>query len=290
MIPSLKSADDQVMDTKHDLDSFLSDFNRRKLAMQVAIRDLGQHPERNEGSLDGLVQDLTELMKDVNNVQSILPSFTSKMIQSSLSSLSNDLDEVKKLIKPRKKFTFGRDLKKTNQDKEKASETVAEPFTPLVSQVSSHGLRERENEKLVVQGEINGKDYQLFNLKKCEISLQGNPSSLFIKSLEGCRVNSGPVTTSIFIEDCHDCVFHLFSQQLRIHSSSKCNLYTMTSADPIIEDCKGLRFGHFNYTYEGIEADFIASGLDYKKEKEIKVIDFNWLSNHEPSPNYSIDL
>ncbi len=132
------------------------------------------------------------------------------------------------------------------------------------------------------------KDISFSNLKKCTLTLYGSPLALHLEKLESCRVFCGPVSGSVFINDCKDCIFVFPCQQLRVHSSVKSQFYLHVTSRAIIEDCHDLGFAQFNWTYDGMDGHFEASRLDRTKNNWQLVNDFNWLRTEEQSPNWYI--
>lgn len=66
----------------------------------------------------------------------------------------------------------------------------------------------------------------------------------------------GPCATSVYLEDCQDCVFFISSHQMRIHECFNCQLYVRINSHPIFEDCTGLGFAPYCLHYDDIEHDF----------------------------------
>ena len=132
------------------------------------------------------------------------------------------------------------------------------------------------------------KDISFSNLQKCTLTLYGSPSALHLKKLESCQVFCGPVSGSVFIDDCKDCVFVFPCQQLRVHTTVRSKFYLHVTSRAIIEDCHELGFAQFNWKYDGIDGHFKASRLDKMKNNWQSVDDFNWLKTKEHSPNWYI--
>ena len=284
------------MDRNDSVDTFLTEFNLRKQELEQLINSLQESLEKKEELKDKLskINDgLSRLRKDVSDAQIFLPSYTSKTIQTSLTTLSGHIDKVKESVQPKKKFTFGtKNLKKSEVDHEKQlAKDVVDSVSalPSVEMQITEGLHDKSHEKIAVyKEEASRKDYQMRNLIDCEVDIIATPSSVFMKNLTRCHIRCGPVFTSIFISDCKDCKFSLCCQQLRVHSSHGCQFFTRTTSDPIIEDCADLTFAPYDFSYNEIEKDFSTTGIPRQGDREMKVVDFNWLSTDEPSPNFTI--
>jgi hypothetical protein len=279
------------MDRNDAIDCFLLEFNTKKKGIEELISQLTDdtNSDNKQEVLNSVNEGLSVLRKEVSRSQHFLPSYTSKTIQSSLTSLSSEVAQVKELINPKKKFAFGkRDLKKKVKDEEiKRKESLPQRLE-TTSQENFVGLKELKDQKITVsREEFFDKDYQLLNLTNSDISIPSTLSTIYLNNLDNCVVRVGPVKTSVFVSDCKDSRFSLCCQQLRIHSSKGCEFFVRTTTSPIIEDSNELRFGRYDYVYEGVENDLSSSGFDRQEDFPLSVVDFNWLSE-EASPNFSI--
>merc|ERR1712087_740329 len=75
----------------------------------------------------------------------------------------------------------------------------------------------------------------LFRLEDSDILLRGSPSAIHVRNLRRCKVFAGPVSGSIFIDKCEDCVFVLSCQQLRIHSTKETSFYIHVTSKPSLK-------------------------------------------------------
>jgi hypothetical protein len=98
----------------------------------------------------------------------------------------------------------------------------------------------------------------------------------------------GPVATSVFVDDCVDCISYLACQQLRIHNTKHCNFYLHVTSRAIIEDSTQVGFAPYSWKYDNIELHFKTAGLDVSRNNWDLVDDFNWLASDKPSPNWHI--
>ena len=69
-------------------------------------------------------------------------------------------------------------------------------------------------------------------------------------------VQSGPVSGSIFVENCADCSFVVACQQLRVHSTSSSHFYLHVTSRAVIEDSRQLAFAPYSRTYPELLADY----------------------------------
>ena len=115
----------------------------------------------------------------------------------------------------------------------------------------------------------------------------GSPSTVHLLKVNNSQIMIGPVSTSVFLDKCHNSTIVFACQQLRCHSSSKCNLYVHITARGIIEDCNEIYFGPYTFEYHELEQHFKASNLTREVNNWKRIDDFNWLSKTETSPNFS---
>jgi len=118
--------------------------------------------------------------------------------------------------------------------------------------------------------------------------MQGHPGSVQVSRASNCTLLCGPIARSFFAENLDECTLSIACQQLRLHSSRGIRIYLHVTCRAIIEDCKEIEIGEFNYDYPELEADYLASGLNKSQNNYTDVADFNWLSPDVPSPNWSL--
>ncbi|KAJ8416103.1 hypothetical protein AAFF_G00381250 [Aldrovandia affinis] len=136
--------------------------------------------------------------------------------------------------------------------------------------------------------EIQQRDMLLSHLTNCKVRLLGSPSTLHIKHVRDSEIFCGPVSSSVFVDQCSGCTLVFACQQLRPHNTTDTQVYLHVTSRAIIEDCTGIHFAPFNWSYHGIDADFKVSGLDRDRNNWNQVDDFNWLAAGTPSPNWTI--
>ncbi|XP_010003272.1 PREDICTED: tubulin-specific chaperone C, partial [Chaetura pelagica] len=115
-----------------------------------------------------------------------------------------------------------------------------------------------------------------------------NANTLRVRDCRGCTVLCGPVSTSVLVDGCRDCVLALACQQLRTHRTRRCRFYVQVTSRAVIEGCAEVSFAPYTWSYPGIEGDFESSGLDKNKNSWNVVDDFDWLATDQPSPNWSV--
>lgn len=172
----------------------------------------------------------------------------------------------------------------------KSSQTIEQSSTEnLVISSNTITISNKQNQLIRFQAdELHDKDVAIENLHQCEIFLKGLPSSLQIKNLQHCVLIVGPCSRSILIDQCQQSEFALACQQLRIHTSTECDFYVHATAQPIIEDCRNLRFAPYAVEYQTKQEHIQQSGLNWTKDYWNDIQDFNHLARGIPSPNWQI--
>ncbi|CZT15249.1 related to tubulin folding cofactor C [Ramularia collo-cygni] len=123
------------------------------------------------------------------------------------------------------------------------------------------------------------------DIEHCVIDMSVPSSSspfagLTLKNISHSLVICGHVSGAIHLTNIKNSVVVVASRQFRMHDSSNCDIYLLTTSRPIIEDCSNVRFAPLPQTYMLED--------DGKSENQWeKVDDFKWLRN-EQSPNWSI--
>ncbi|MEE6474036.1 hypothetical protein FKM82_010257 [Ascaphus truei] len=254
------------------------------------------------GALEEVSARLQVLQKLLNDSMMFLPPYDIRQAQDTLTRLQAALEGKRQLLQPKKKFAFksrrkaaapASDLQPPGVGQPDASDL--QPPAPGVSQPDPSSsaavcdLQGLTGQVLRMEAaELRQKDVLLSQLRDCTITLRGSPATLHLRGLRDCRLLCGPVSSSVLVDGCSGCVFAFPCQQLRAHSSSDTRFYLHVTSRAIIEDCRGLSFAPFSWSYEGIGQDYEASGLDRDRNNWSTVDDFNWLARGAVSPNWSV--
>lgn len=262
------------------------------------------------GQLERLLEEpspeLAEVEKQLHELQVMtrevachLPPAHVRMAQGQYATLRARVDAVRERLKPRKRFAFkaGRQGPSANAagasgegDKENCSarRSAKGGAGSVALGDTTAGFRDKTGETLELEG-VEGKDVELDSLVDCDVTIRSCLATLFARRLKNCRVHCGPVAASVFVEGCDGCTLHVPCQQLRVHDTQRCEFRVHIQARSIIEDSTELEFGPYDYTYEGDERDWKASGLDRAGVNNWALVDdFNWLAADRPSPNWRI--
>ncbi|XP_061084365.1 tubulin-specific chaperone C [Conger conger] len=291
--------------TEEKCDFFSSSFNAEKAEIQDILSGCSEM-DRDQAAqvLEEVTLKIQQLQKFVNDSVVFLPQYELRQAQASLQALHGSLAEKRDQILPKKKFAF---RARATANKAKAppvstdSSQCAKPESDnqsiesggqnVVGNSSAEqcGLSNADSQVLTMGAEeIRQRDVLLTHLSNCKVRLLGCPSTLHIKHVRNSEILCGPVSSSIFVDHVSDSTFAFPCQQLRTHNTTDTQVYLHVTSRAIIEDCSGVRFAPFNWSYPGIDADFEVSGLDRDRNNWTLVDDFNWLAADTHSPNWAV--
>ena len=84
------------------------------------------------------------------------------------------------------------------------------------------------------------------------------------------RVECGPVCTSVYVRDCHDCDLYVArARQVRLHDCHRCRVFVVAQTAPVLEHCYAVQVRAFDgfpdastdAEYVGLEEDLRATGM-----------------------------
>ncbi|XP_044140800.1 tubulin-specific chaperone C [Bufo gargarizans] len=264
---------------------FNSSFGLERAAIEEALSGEDAGAE----ALDEVSGRLQRLQKLLNDSMMFLASYDIRQAQEHLTRLQAALETRRQQLQPNKKFAFKSRKKEAPAATAQPAPPVTRPKETPAEPADQCGLRGLSGQVLFMEAEeIGQKDVQLSQLRQCTITLRGSPATLHMRDLSGCKVLCGPVATSVFVDNCSDCLFTFPCQQLRTHSSTDCRFYLHVTSRAIIEDCSGLHFAPFTWSYPGIQRDYELTGLDQSWNNWDLVDDFNWLAMDVRSPNWKV--
>ncbi|XP_037700753.1 tubulin-specific chaperone C [Choloepus didactylus] len=289
-----KRQDQEVEEEKSDF--FAAAFSRERAAVEELLES-GESAER----LEEAAARLQGLQKLLNDSVLFLAAYDLRQAQEALGRLQAALAERRQELQPKKRFAF----KTRRKDAASASKRDAAPGAPSPGNIlaSPPPLKEAEAlgsscvcgfsnlESQILEKrteELHQRDVLLTELSNCTIKLYGNPNTLRLSNARNCTVFCGPVSTSVFLENCSGCVLTVACQQLRVHSTRDTRIFLQVTSRAIVEDCSGIRLAPYTWSYPGIDKDFEDSGLDRNKNNWKDIDDFNWLAQGVASPNWSI--
>ncbi|NXL52284.1 TBCC protein, partial [Podilymbus podiceps] len=252
------------------------------------------------GRLEEAAARLQALQKLLTESVRFLPPYEVRQGQEAVARLQADLAARRRQLQPKKKFAF-RALKK--EAAPGSEPRPAEPARPAAAAPAPGpgpaegesggpplcGFSGAEDEELELgPAELLQRDVVLSELRGCRVRLRGNANTLRVRDCRGCTVLCGPVSTSVLVDGCSECLLVLACQQLRTHRTRDCRFYVQVTSRAVIEDCAKVCFAPYTWSYPGIERDFESSGLDRGRNNWNLVDDFDWLATDKPSPNWSL--
>ncbi|XKL66884.1 hypothetical protein PGB90_010304 [Kerria lacca] len=283
------------------LDKF-EKLNEDILSLLKQIEDVNVPKESLPELFDSCYCKLEEWQKMISLTSHILKIYHKKHFQDKYHELNDKRTKLQQSLIPEKKFSFKKlpkkNVKKETGDEEKTNEQgTDEVDATMVAKISKKylyevenefGFFEKENENLKLNhNEVFKKDVVFRNLKNCQLLIEGGANTIHFVSLKDSRILCGPVSTSVFVENCTNCTFVVACQQLRIHTTYHTDFYIHVTSRAIIEDSKQIRFAPYNWQYDGIEDHFEKTNLNIQENNWNFVNDFNWLSS-VPSPNWTV--
>ncbi|XP_071433810.1 tubulin-specific chaperone C [Pithys albifrons albifrons] len=268
---------------------FLAEFSREREAVESLLA---------AGALEEAAARLQALQKLLTDSVRFLAPYEVRQGQETVGRLQGDLAARRQQLQPKKKFAF-RSLKK--EAAPGSAPRPAEPAPPAPA-APGPGLAEgeadgetpcgfsgaRDAELELGPAELRQRDVLLAGLRRCRVRLRGNPNTLRVRDCRDCSVLCGPVSTSVLVDGCSDCLLALACQQLRTHRSQGCRFYVQVTSRAVIEGCSNVFFAPYAWSYPGIEGDFESSGLNRDSNNWNLVDDFDWLAMDKPSPNWSL--
>lgn len=286
-------------------DYFAQTFADRVREIETHIKNVAESKtnrpsaDMSSGELSRLFSSITlqiqELERYLTGSTIFLTDFKIKACQKVLSELTSNCEEARLRLLPKKRFGFS-NVSKTaanTQANRTTDKLDCSPEKPSISTGNSNvftwTLANRTHAYILLRGaEVNGKDVTISNLRHCFVELQGHPGSVQISNASECTLLCGPISRSLFADNCRSCTFAVACQQLRLHSSVAVRIYLHVTCKAIIEDSQQIEIAKYCYDYPEIPSDFQKSGLDKAQNNYTDIGDFNWLSSDVHSPNWKL--
>lgn len=268
-------------------------FAEKQLEIETAINAAASvPPDQLPQHFDAISKDILELQKFVASSKLFLRTYDIKKTNEGLLELTSRARDLEESLLPKKRFGFKRRpkpvAKASVSNGSHADEVDCAKKPAGLSTANLCGFEGRTGETLSLERDaIFKQDVTLRNLTKCTVALRGSPSTLHIKRLTDCVVLTGPVSTSIFMDDCAGCKFVVACQQLRLHTSTDIDVYLHVTSRAIMEDCTDVRVAPYSFKYDKLVEDFVSANLDINTNNWTGIDDFNWL-NVKQSPNWKV--
>ena len=126
----------------------------------------------------------------------------------------------------------------------------------------------------------------LTDLSRCIVDMSvptvsGAPfAGLALKNIKESLIIAGQVAGAAHLTSLKDCIVVVESRQVRMHDCLNVDVYLKCMSEPIIEDCKGIRFAPLPAVYKDKDSEETQDCWN-----EVK--DFRWLKA-EHSPNWCV--
>ncbi|KAF6200447.1 hypothetical protein GE061_004890 [Apolygus lucorum] len=280
---------------KHDnqpsqAEVFRETFREKEAEIEVLLASIEKTTDKLDlaDMFDRISKSINQLNKYLASSSIFLIAYDIKISKSAIQSLQDRSVELENKYLPRKRFTFKnrRDMKPA-RDKNTEIDRHVE-VEKIVTNPNAFSVSDKTDVTLFIDHEdIKNKDVTLSRLVNCVVFIHGSPNTLHLITLESCRIVSGPVVTSVLVEDSRNGSFAFPCQQLRVHNTKSTDFHIHVTTRAIIEDTSGVRFGPYRYSYDNLDAHYEGSGLDRERNNWDDVDDFNWLVNNKQSPNWT---
>eukprot|EP00611_Tribonema_gayanum_P010329 TRINITY_DN2031_c0_g2_i1.p1 TRINITY_DN2031_c0_g2~~TRINITY_DN2031_c0_g2_i1.p1 ORF type:complete len:310 (-),score=84.21 TRINITY_DN2031_c0_g2_i1:1154-2041(-) len=249
--------------------AFWSDFNDRHQALCSAVDALkAEHAVGSvavdtaavNAQLDALVADAQQLQAITAAAAIFLPAYDVRRAGEEAANALAEVEAARAVLVPRKKFSFKAKAKRQTAAAAEAPpppdhyQQQPPPAPPAEDLQDMPGFYGRSQETLVlIMGEqdkdVQGtggvaagmKDFSCCDLKGCTVLMCHVLDALRLRNLRDCRIYSGPIRGSVYVEACHNCTIMVACRQLRVHGSSGIDFYVHTLSGPIIEGCTATR-------------------------------------------------
>ncbi|KAK2154575.1 hypothetical protein LSH36_264g00037 [Paralvinella palmiformis] len=288
-----KEEKEECVASNENASFFSENFSRAKIEVEEGVeccstlekRDLPDH-------FDSLILMVHKMQKFLSDSAMFLAPYDVEKAHEMIAKLNAAIQERKDQLLPKKKFAFS--SKKKIVDKPKSGNVDVVDSKKVEEKKFSIELTEKRlanmsNKTLSMsETEIHQSDVALSQLTLCSVKLFGAPSTVHMSHLTRCTILCGPVSSSIFVDDCHDCTFVVACQQLRVHTTMDCKFYLHVTSRAIIEDSNNLHFAPYNLAYGGLGTHYESSRLDKSRNSWDDVDDFNWLASDAHSPNWDV--
>lgn len=273
------------------VDYFESIFDKKINDLENELNSLQSDEAKSLAAVFNQInKNIQDLQKYLSNSTIFLTDYKIKKCQHAINLITMKSDKLKNILVPKKKFGF---------NKKSAAPIIQTPDNKLIKEKDSKNENIQKQQQfewtisnecnkmfLLEENAVNNSDITISNLTNCVVQLHGHLDSLHMSCLTNCTILCGPVSRSVFADNCTGCKFTFACQQMRLHSSRSCDIYLHVTCRAIIEDCSDILFAPYNYIYPELNIDFIKAGLDKDVNNWRDIGDFNWLSPDKPSPNW----
>ncbi|BEI82359.1 hypothetical protein CcaverHIS002_0302270 [Cutaneotrichosporon cavernicola] len=222
---------------------------------------------------------LAALRSALADARATLPSYDQRSYDLQVRELEARLASLR-AEKPKSRFAFKRPASKPTSGTASRAQS-ASPAPPL-SKSSTPAPPATTYTLSAQRGRILVPDYPdeasytltLADLDDCIIDLRSSPAltSLHARGLRSCVVLAPVMAGSAMLSDLQRCIVAVGAQQFRLHDTTDCVLLLHVASLPVVERCKGVRFGPYPFQAGG-------------ESRHEQVQDFDWV-RPGPSPHW----
>lgn len=227
-------------------------------AARSSLQDASQPPTTI--NVDHMKQLISDHQRHLNEASTALPAHSVRTYQAVIDEWRAIVQDITASLQPKKKFAF-----KSRGTAPRAA-AVSEPPVLRTSeepsgQVETKDVVDDRPGSLTIDGTDVGTitavdtsthpsllDSSIITLKSLsEVTIDLRKTSRYVSvtlvDLQGCTVQTGDASSSLFISNCTVCKIEGEAQQIRIHTSHDCDVkYVCRAAQPVIEKCSRMRF------------------------------------------------
>jgi Tubulin binding cofactor C len=124
-------------------------------------------------------------------------------------------------------------------------------------------IADRKGEEVVrKQGSVGGDQFTVTNCKDCTVAVLDACDSVTIDGCSRCTFLLGPTSGSLFIRNSKQCRLIVACRQFRTRDCQDIDVLLYIASSPTIEATQNMRFGCFQFSYEGLAAQFESTSMD----------------------------
>ncbi|KJA25353.1 hypothetical protein HYPSUDRAFT_424620 [Hypholoma sublateritium FD-334 SS-4] len=229
-----------------------------------------------------------------------IPTYDQRQYEIQLKAFERSIESLRASSAPKPKFAFKRKAPNPGAVATSTAQVAVAPTpTPAPeapSSTSSNLVLSSQSHKYITRADLAAHaqqtDLSIFDLEHCVVDLLPpdasdapdakkhiSISALHARNLTDCVLLLPTVEGSALLHDMTRCVIVVGCHQFRMHSSTKIDVLLAISSNPIIEDCKAIRFAQY--------PDIFKTPSERTQTlPTICVQDFSHI-RATPSPNYS---
>lgn len=248
-------------------DKFADDLSKATAAMAAA--------ERAEVIEIDLLEEVAIQIQELHSLVSTSACFLPVAVRGASSSKIGELEAALKVqrarLAPKKKFSF-RDRSKLGtagtysapaaEGDVLQSAAAGQHSDNFKAPAGTLGFRAKRGAILTRPiGESVHGGYVLEELERCDVRILTACTALWIRNLKDCSVFSVPCPGSIYLTACDNCTLVIGARQIRMHTSTNCNMYLHAASHPIIEHCSDLRIAPYPTLPQALASTWASSGM-----------------------------